>query len=341
MRDIDAMMADIGNLLGDASDDAEKVSGNGDGMNGVTGGGASFEWFDRDGEPASDGEPTDSGGSISATAPAIRAGDPRRRGAHRRDGGTRREPPRRSPRGLRGVLVRAGGGAPFAPERRALGLLSRVAAVADDDARLQLIVPFCVASAADGAAAVRAPPPRARSPRPRAAWRPSPPRRQGVSRVRLAEPVRPRQGPRGERARGVRRVARARARPAPGSCSAPTRARRMPRTVSPCPRTKTTSRRSARSCAARCWITSPREEAGEAAERKRRPVAETSPRAACSRRPRSCAAPPTPRAAAAAGGVADPDQSTAARVRAGGGPGADADERASDPPPPPRRRGRV
>ena len=40
--------------------------------------------------------------------------------------------------------------------RDALGLLSRVAAVADDDARLQLIVPFCVASAADGAAAVRA-----------------------------------------------------------------------------------------------------------------------------------------------------------------------------------------
>ena len=40
--------------------------------------------------------------------------------------------------------------------RDALGLLSRVASVADDDTRLQLIVPFCVASAADGAACVRA-----------------------------------------------------------------------------------------------------------------------------------------------------------------------------------------
>ena len=155
MRDIDAMMADIGNLLGDASDDAEKVSGNGDGMNGVTGGGASFEWFDRDGEPASDGEPTDSGGSISATAPAIRAATPE-------DAALIAETVARGASLPGAVLVASvvcscvRGAVRPSLRRDALGLLSRVAAAADDDARLQLIVPFCVASAADGAAAVRA-----------------------------------------------------------------------------------------------------------------------------------------------------------------------------------------
>ena len=155
MRDIDAMMADIGNLLGDASDDAEKVSGNGDEMNGVTGGGASFEWFDRDGEPASDGEPTDSGGSISATAPAIRAATPE-------DAALIAETVARGASLPGAVLVASvvcscvRGAVRPSLRRDALGLLSRVAAVADDDARLQLIVPFCVASAADGAAAVRA-----------------------------------------------------------------------------------------------------------------------------------------------------------------------------------------
>jgi phosphoinositide-3-kinase regulatory subunit 4 len=155
MRDIDAMMADIGNLLGDASDDAEKVPGNGDEMNGVTGGGASFEWFDRDGEPASDGEPTDSGGSISATAPAIRAATPE-------DAALIAEAVARGASLPGAVLVASvvcscvRGAVRPSLRRDALGLLSRVAAVADDDARLQLIVPFCVASAADGAAAVRA-----------------------------------------------------------------------------------------------------------------------------------------------------------------------------------------
>ena len=151
MRDIDAMMADIGNLLGDKKASADAA---GDATHDETderdGGGASFEWFDREGE--SDPEPA---GSIAATAPTIRAATPE-------DAALIAEVAARGASLPGAVLVASvvcscvRGAARPSLRRDALGLLSRVAAVADDDARLQLIVPFCVASAADGAAAVRA-----------------------------------------------------------------------------------------------------------------------------------------------------------------------------------------
>ena len=149
MRDIDAMMADIGNLLGDgppavnAAADEDETDGGG--------GGASFEWFDRDGEP----EPNPPAASISPIVPAIRAATPE-------DAAIIAEVAARGASLPGAVLVASvvcscvRGAVRPSLRRDALGLLSRVAAVADDDARLQLIVPFCVASAADGAAAVRA-----------------------------------------------------------------------------------------------------------------------------------------------------------------------------------------
>jgi len=149
MRDIDAMMADIGNLLGDGPL-AVNAAADGDETDGG-GGGASFEWFDRDGEP----EPNPPAASISPIVPAIRAATPE-------DAAIIAEVAARGASLPGAVLVASvvcscvRGAVRPSLRRDALGLLSRVAAVADDDARLQLIVPFCVASAADGAAAVRA-----------------------------------------------------------------------------------------------------------------------------------------------------------------------------------------
>ena len=332
MRDIDAMMADIGNLLGDASDDAEKVSGNGDEMNGVTGGGASFEWFDRDGEPASDGEPTDSGGSISATAPAIRAATPE-------DAALIAETVARGASLPGAVLVASvvcscvRGAVRPSLRRDALGLLSRVAAVADDDARLQLIVPFCVASAADGAAAVRAAAVRALAETtrrvetfpasdakvfPEFVW----PSLSGLARDR-EESVRV------AYAASLASLARASARflqrANEGSEDA---ADGLSMSAY---EDDLASLRALVRGAVLDYLT-PGGSGGGGGR------AETSsgggdvaaggvfPSPAFVR-----GAADASRAAAAAGGVADPDQSTAARVRAGGGPGADADERASDP----------
>ncbi len=326
MRDIDAMMADIGNLLGDGPP-AVNAAADGDETDGG-GGGASFEWFDRDGEP----EPNPPAASISPIVPAIRAATPE-------DAAIIAEVAARGASLPGAVLVASvvcscvRGAVRPSLRRDALGLLSRVAAVADDDARLQLIVPFCVASAADGAAAVRAAAVRALAETtrrvetfpasdakvfPEFVW----PSLSGLARDR-EESVRV------AYAASLASLARASARflqrANEGSEDA---ADGLSMSAY---EDDLASLRALVRGAVLDYLT-PGGSGGGGGR------AETSsgggdvaaggvfPSPAFVR-----GAADASRAAAAAGGVADPDTSTAARVRAGGGPGADADERASDP----------
>ena len=155
MRDIDAMMADIGNLLGDASDDAEKVSGNGDGMP-ARPAAARRSSGSTAGEPAS---------TANRRIREVRLGDrPGARAATPEDASLIRRAIARGASDpgavlvasvvcscVRGAVLRSGETRLETPSHLQLGDPSR-----RRRARLQLIVPFCVASAADGAAAVRA-----------------------------------------------------------------------------------------------------------------------------------------------------------------------------------------
>ena len=152
MRDIDLMMADIGSLLGDGGGD-----GGGDGADDLPTDcvGADFVGDFVETPGAFPARSTDSAKQRSPIAVPIRASSPEDTRLIQAcvDGGVT----------LPGAVLVASvicscvrGAVRPSLRRDALGLLSQIAAVADDDTRLQLIVPFCVASAADGAAAVRA-----------------------------------------------------------------------------------------------------------------------------------------------------------------------------------------
>ena len=301
-------------------------------MNGVTGGGASFEWFDA--ADSGGNEPTDSEGSISRPPRRFRAATPEtRRSSPRRWHEARAS--RRSPRGLRGVLVR-GGGAPFAPERRARTPVPR------RRRRRRRRAPAAHRALLRRLGGGRH---RRRARRRRARARRDPRRvgnlprlgRQGVSRVRLAEPVRPRQGRESVRvayAASLASLARASAgflqRANEGSEDA---ADGLSMSA------YESDLASLRALVRGAVLDYPGRSGGGGSRRKRRRWRDVAAGGVFPS-PRSCAAPPTLRAPPPPRGVADPDQSTAARVRAGGG-------RAPTPtssrptPPPPRGEGRV